>query len=299
MSDMTASAPPSLRERIGHFVEGPMVQRAIMALIILNGITLGLETTGWATGTAQTLLVAFDRVVVAIFVAEIVAKLIYRRLGFFRNGWNVFDFIIVGIALIPATGPLAVMRALRILRVLRLISVVPQMRRVVTALVTAIPGLFSVCAIIGLCFYVGAVLATKLFGASFPDWFGSIGASMYTLFQVMTLESWSMGIVRPVMEIYPLAWMFFVPFIIMMSFAILNLFIGIIVDAMSTVAAEDRQEAMAEAAEAAAAEAAIIRAENVALHAEEHQDLAAIRADLAEVKAALAHLLARQGGPAA
>ncbi len=176
-------------------------------------------------------------------MVEIGGKPLYRRLSFFRNGWNVFDFIIVAVALIPASGPLAVLRALRILRVLRLISVVPQLRRVVGALLTAIPGMLSVGAIIALVFYVGAVLSTKLFGQTFPDWFGTIGASMYTLFQVMTLESWSMGIVRPVMDAYPYAWLFFVPFIVATSFAILNLFIGIIVDSMQIAHQREREAA--------------------------------------------------------
>ena len=134
----------------------------------------------------------------------------------------------------PTTDGLSVLRALRILRTLRLISVIPQMRRVVQALITAIPGMLSVGAIIILVFYIGAVISTNLYSVSHPQWFGSIGESMYSLFQIMTLESWSMGIVRPVMEVHPSAWVFFVPFILITSFAILNLFIGIIVDAMQT-----------------------------------------------------------------
>jgi len=220
------------RARLGRAVEGRAFQRLITVLIILNAVTLGLETSARAMAAVGPLLTTVDALVLAFFVVEIGGKLIYRRLSFFRDGWNVFDFIVVAVALIPATGPLSVLRALRILRVLRLISVVPQMRRVVGALLTAIPGLFSVGAIITLVFYVGAVLSTKLFGETFPEWFGTIGASMYTLFQIMTLESWSMGIVRPVMDAYPYSWLFFVPFIVATSFAILNLFIGIIVDSM-------------------------------------------------------------------
>lgn len=238
-----SSAPASLRVMLGQWVEGEIAQRIIIGLIVLNGITLGLETWPPAVAAAGPLLVSFDRAVLAVFVAEIAAKLAYRGLGFFRNGWNVFDFVIVGIALVPAAGPFAVMRALRILRVLRLLSAIPTMRRVVTALLAAIPGLSAVGTIILLCFYVGAVLATKLFGPVFPDWFGSVGGSMYTLFQIMTLESWSMGIVRPVMEVFPLAWLFFVPFIVATSFAILNLFIGIIVDAMQTVHRQEDEAA--------------------------------------------------------
>jgi len=255
----TAEPPPrpSWITRLGQRVEAPPFQRLIITLIVLNGMTLGLETSETIMAAVGPWLLAFDRIVLAVFVVEIGAKILYRRWGFFRDGWNVFDFIIVSIALIPASGPLAVLRALRILRVLRLISVVPAMRRVVGALLAAIPGLLSVGAIILLVFYVGAVLSTKLFGSSFPDWFGTIGQSMYTLFQVMTLESWSMGIVRPVMDAYPYAWLFFVPFIVATSFAILNLFIGIIVDAMQVVhkreqEAEDAERADTEAAAAAA-----------------------------------------------
>ncbi|MDX9861695.1 MAG: ion transporter [Rhodospirillales bacterium] len=237
------SEPAGARVALGQWVEGHFAQRIIIGLIVLNGISLGLETWPPAMAAAGPLLLAFDRAVLAVFVAEIAAKLAYRGLAFFRSGWNVFDFIIVGIALMPAAGPFAVMRALRILRVLRLVSAVPTMRRVVAALLTAIPGLAAVGSIILLCFYVGAVLATKLFGAVFPEWFGSIGRSMYTLFQVMTLESWSMGIVRPVMAAFPSAWLFFVPFIVVTSFAILNLFIGIIVDALQIVHRQEQEAA--------------------------------------------------------
>ena len=132
------------------------------------------------------------------------------------------------------------------MRVLRLISVVPQLRRVVSAIGYSIPGMVSVVGVLGLIFYVASVLATKLFGIH-PDpfmqeWFGSVGASAYTLFQIMTLESWSMGVVRPTMEIFPWAWAFFIPFIIITSFAVLNFFIGIIVDSMQIAQKEDENE---------------------------------------------------------
>jgi voltage-gated sodium channel len=116
------------------------------------------------------------------------------------------------------------------------------MRRVVGGLIHAIPGMGSIVALLLLVFYVFSVMATKLFGAEFPQWFGTIGESAYSLFQIMTLESWSMGIVRPVMEIYPYAWVFFVPFILTTSFTVLNLFIGIIVDAMQSQHEEELAE---------------------------------------------------------
>ncbi|MXW93772.1 MAG: ion transporter [Rhodospirillaceae bacterium] len=214
-------------------MESPRVTRAITAVIVLNAITLGLETSASVMERVGPLLLLLDDVVLAIFVIELLAKLFAFGWRYFTNGWNVFDFIIVGIALAPASGDLTVLRSLRILRVLRLVAIVPSMRKVVMALMAAIPGVSSVIALLALVYYVFAVMVTKLYGKAFPDWFGTVGDSMYSLFQIMTLESWSMGIVRPVMEQYPGAWMVFVPFILMTSFAVINLFIAVIVNAMT------------------------------------------------------------------
>jgi voltage-gated sodium channel len=224
----------SMRDRIGIFIESDKVQISITGLILINAIVLGLETSPSVVLSYGNLLSLLDTVILAVFIIEIAIKIVYRGLGFFKNGWNVFDFLVVSIALIPASGPFAVVRALRILRVLRLLSMVPQMRTVVQAFIVAIPGMLSIVALILLIFYVSAVLATNLFGQDFPVWFGHIGRSMYSLFQIMTLESWSMGIVRPIMKLYPYAWVFFVPFILLTSFAVINLFIGVIVDSMQS-----------------------------------------------------------------
>jgi voltage-gated sodium channel len=227
--------------KIGQFIEGQLAQGFITALIVLNAISLGLETNAGIVNSYGVFLHKFDVFVLAIFCVEIGGKLLYRRLGFFKNGWNLFDFVIVAIALVPSSGPLAVLRTLRIFRAMRLLSVVPSMRKVIQALLAAIPGIFSVGLMILLIFYVSAVLATNFFGASFDEWFGGIGKSMFTLFQIMTLESWSMGIVRPVMKEFPLAWIFFVLFILVTTFAVLNLFIGIIVDAMQRQSLDEQQ----------------------------------------------------------
>jgi voltage-gated sodium channel len=191
-------------------------------------------------------LLALDNFILGVFVVEISAKLYAYKWRFFRDPWNVFDFLIVTIALIPASGPLAVLRALRILRVLRLISMVPRLRFVVESLLHAIPGIASIAALLVLLYYVFAVMATGLFGSAHPAWFGTIGKSMYTLFQVMTLESWSMGIARPVMETHPYAWLFFIPFILIATFTVLNLFIAIIVNTMQSM--HDRTHAQEQAA---------------------------------------------------
>lgn len=231
------------RIALARWIESPRVTNVVLAIIILNAITLGLETSEVAMSIAGGLIEVVDTVCLAIFTAEIIVKLIAHRGRFFLNGWNVFDFVIVGIALVPNAGGLSVLRALRILRVLRVISVAPSLRRVVEGFVTALPGMGSVFLLMALIFYIGAVMATKLFADSFPDWFGDLGLSAYSLFQIMTLESWSMGIVRPVMEVYPYAWMFFVPFIMVTTFAVVNLLVGLIVNSMQDAHAEESNAA--------------------------------------------------------
>jgi voltage-gated sodium channel len=225
------------------FVESRRFTLFITTVILINAVSLGLETSADFVTATGSMLAVIDRVALLIFTVEIALKLWVYRMHFFRNGWNVFDFTIVAIAWLPASGPLAVLRALRVLRVLRLISVVPQLRVVIGALFSSLPGMAAIIAVLTLVFYIAAVMATNLFGGAFPDWFGSIGESMYTLFQVMTLESWSMGIVRPVMDVHPLAWVFFVPFVIVTSFAVLNLFIALIVNSMQMIHLQDRESA--------------------------------------------------------
>jgi voltage-gated sodium channel len=233
---------PGLRARVGAWVTSPGVQRFIIALIVVNAVTLGLETSSAVMADYGDLLHVADRAILTVFVAEIAAKLFAFGWRFFRDPWNVFDFLVVGIALVPASGPLAVLRTLRVLRVLRLVSTVPRLRMVIEALLHAIPGIGAIAGLLLLIFYVGAVMATSLFAADFPDWFGHIGRSMFTLFQIMTLESWSMGIARPVMTEYPYAWAFFVPFILIATFTMLNLFIAVIVNTMQEMQAQQLAE---------------------------------------------------------
>ncbi|MDA7963740.1 ion transporter [Ruegeria sp.] len=219
-------------QRLQTVIEAPAFGRFITGVIIFNAVLLGMETSPALMETMGPLIVTLDSICLSIFVAEIAMKLIATGRRFFHSGWNIFDFLIVGIALVPGGAGLSVLRALRILRVLRVISVAPRLRRVVEGFISALPGMASVFLLMTIIFYIGAVIATKLFSHSFPDWFGDLGLSAYTLFQIMTLESWSMGIVRPVMEVYPYAWMFFVPFIMVTTFAVVNLLVGLIVNSM-------------------------------------------------------------------
>ena len=231
------------RARLEAIVDGAAIRNAIVAVIVLNAVVLGLETIPPVFERFGPVLIALDRACLAVFVAELAAKLLAKGRRFWRDGWNVFDFAIVAVALVPDAGPLSVLRALRILRVLRVISVFPRLRRVVEGFVTALPGMGSVFLLMGIIFYIASVMATKLFGATFPEWFGDLGRSGYSLFQVMTLESWSMGIVRPVMEVHPYAWAFFLPFILVTTFAVVNLLVGLIVNSMQDAHAEESNAA--------------------------------------------------------
>lgn len=238
----------SWRNRVAGLVDHRYFTRGITGLIALNAALLGLETVPSVMAVWGNLIVALDEIILAVFVVELTLRMIAHGKAFWRDPWSLFDTIIVGVALMPESGAFSVLRALRVLRVLRLVSSMPRLRRVVETLLRAIPGMGSIALLMMLLFYVFSVMATKLFGASFDAWFGTIGRSMYSLFQIMTLESWSMGIVRPVMEVFPWAWAFFVTFILIASFTILNLFIAVIVDSMQRLHLEE-QDVMARGAE--------------------------------------------------
>ncbi len=246
---MTAGTEPveqatGFRPRLIEIIESPTFRYSILGIIFVNAVTLGLATSPSIMESIGPGLRFVDDVVLVIFIVELAIKGIAYRWRFFLNGWNVFDLIVVSFSLLPSTGDLSVLRALRIVRALRVMSVVPQMRQVIQALIDALPGMASVITLLMIIFYIFAVMATRLFGRDFEAWFGDVGLSLYSLFQIMTLESWSMGIVRPVMELYPYAWLLFVPFIIMTAFAVLNLFIGLLVNTMQSAVEEEREAEM-------------------------------------------------------
>ncbi|MDH5822118.1 ion transporter [Luteimonas sp. RD2P54] len=276
---------PGLRGRTAAWVESAPVQKFVIVVILLNAAILGMETSPGLRAEWGPWLVRLDMAALAVFVAELGIKLWAHGPRFFRSAWNVFDLVVVGIALVPASGPLAVLRALRVLRVLRLASMMPRLRFVVEALLRAIPGIGAIGGLILILFYVAAVIATSLFGSDFPEWFGGLGASFYSLFQIMTLESWSMGIVRPVMEVHPWAWAFFVPFILLATFTMLNLFIAVIVNAMQTL--HDRD--VGEAAIAAESPVEAVAAAPEAALADLGHDIRELRRELAELRTRLAH----------
>ncbi len=233
------SAPaPGLRERVRLLVEDVRCERAITALIVANAVTLGLETSPAVVAGVGGWLHLIDRSVLAVFVVELLLRVFVYRSRFFHEPWRVFDFAVVATALMPASGAFSVLRALRVLRVLRLVALVPSMRGVVSALLTALPGMASIVGLMALVLYVSAVLATNLFGAIAPAFFGDLGASLFTLFQVMTVEGWP-DIARGVMAQSPYAWMFFVAYLLIATFMVLNLFIAVVVNAMQSQVSED------------------------------------------------------------
>jgi voltage-gated sodium channel len=258
----TAFPPEPAMDRLRAIVAHPLTERIVIILIVINAITLGLETSKPAMESMGGLLHVIDQVILAVFVAELVARIAVHRLAFFKDPWSLFDFFVVAIALIPATGSLSVLRALRILRVLRLVTVVPSLRRVVAGLVSAMPGLGSIGLLLLLVFYVFAVMGSKLYGETNPELFGHLGASAYTLFQAMTFDDWSNGIVKPLMEKdNPFAWFFLIVFMVVSTFMVLNLFIGVVVTALDEVTGDGKPKPKPVDGEAMMAELKALRAE--------------------------------------
>ncbi|MEY4300822.1 MAG: hypothetical protein RIR25_2058 [Verrucomicrobiota bacterium] len=233
LRDKSGIAP--WRRQLAEFVESVRIEHFIVAVILINAAVLGFETSQGAMAAAGPLLKAIDKLCLVIFCLEIGARLLAYRWAFWRSGWNIFDFAVVAVALVPGVGPWAVLRSLRVLRVMRLLSVIPSLRKVVAAFLHAIPGLVGVLLLMSVFLYTSAVLAVNLFGSTFPQWFGTLGGSLFSLFQILTLEGWA-DMARDVMVVYPWAPLFFIPFIVIATFTVLNLFIGIIVSTMQELA---------------------------------------------------------------
>ncbi|WP_062513040.1 ion transporter [Halobacillus sp. KGW1] len=217
--------------QLQRIVESKTFTNFILAVILFNAVLLGLATDERIYASYENILILLDIVILAIFTIEILMKIVVYRLRFFRDGWNIFDFVIVfGTLVLYNSHFIAVLRILRVLRVLRTISVVPSLRRLTTALFMAIPAIGSVTLLMGIIFYVYAIIGTSFFGELAPEYFGDVGLSTLTLFQVFTLESWASGVFRPIFAEVTWSWLYFVSFIIISAFIILNLIVGEIVN---------------------------------------------------------------------
>ena len=244
MNDVTAgTAGISQRsQRLITFVENPKFKFFIMALIVISAILLGLETSRSLSESIRFTIVRANQFILVCFVIEIALRISAYGKDFFRDSWSLFDFIIVAAALFDPTGPFQVVRSLRILRAIRLVSSVPSLRRVVEGLFGAVPGIASVLFLLVLVLYIAAVMATVLFRDIAPENFGHLGLSLFSLFQIMTLEGWS-DIAQTVMEVYPLAWIYFIGYILIATFLVLNLIIGVVVGSIqSRIEAELAEE---------------------------------------------------------
>lgn len=231
-------------ERLKGFVEGHQFNAFIILTIVVNAILLGLETSPDIMHACGAVVSFLSDMCVLVFVIEAVLKLAVYRHRYFASGWNVFDFLILAVTLVPAGGSVSALRVMRVMRVfrsLKLVSAVGRLRIIVQAILVSIPSVMWTGLLLMIFFYIYGLVGQNIFGEKFPDWFGTIGASIYTLFQVMTLESWSMGIARPVMEEFSWAWIYFVSFVLISSYTVINVIVGIVVNAVSEISEADKQ----------------------------------------------------------
>lgn len=218
--------------RLSKFLDSRWFQFGILAVICANAAVLGLQTSPAVDNACDGWLERFDKWCIVVFTVEIALKLVAYRWRFWCSAWNLFDFAVVAVSLVPDMGVFSLVRLFRVLRVFRLVSGVRHLRIILSAILKSIPGVSWAGLLLLLVYYVYGIIGTNLFGEAFPDWFGTLGKSVYSLFQVMTLESWSMGIARPVIAVFPYAWVFFVTYILISSFIVMNIVVGIVLNSI-------------------------------------------------------------------
>lgn len=225
---------------IAAIVESPQFRHVVTALILINAIIVGLDTYPDVGAVYGDVLQTADRMVLYLFTAELTLRFLAANppLAFFRSGWNIFDVTIVALGFLPASEFFTVARLFRIIRVLRAVSVVPDLQKVVAALLMSLPSLGHIAALLGLLIYVYAAIGTSLFGAIAPNFFGTLHQSVLTLFAVITLEGW-VTVMDEVLPHMPAAWIYFVTFILLGTFVALNFFVGVIVNNLQSVATEE------------------------------------------------------------
>lgn len=233
----------TFREKIRKFVDSDIVQNSVILLIIINALCMGLETfPWWGAWIGATAGGVLNAVFIIIFLVEILLRVYVHGLPFFKDGWNIFDFVIVAVSLIPGNGVFSCFRALRVLRIFRtarLFARIGQLKSIVSAMLRALPGLGWLLLILLIFFYIFSVLSTTLFAGCSPERFGDIFTSFYSLFSLMTMEGWQ-DIVEGTPS--PYAKIVFIPFMLMASYIFLNLVVGIIVAAMEEIVEEEKGE---------------------------------------------------------
>ncbi|MEQ9305410.1 MAG: ion transporter [Marinoscillum sp.] len=222
------------RSKVRKFVERNAFQHLIVSLIVLNSALIGLETSPSYMDAFGFYIDQIDRIILFVFVAELLLKLYAYGYQFFKSAWNLFDTIVILVSIIPSVGAtFTVLRALRILRTLRLLKNIPKLKIIIESLLHAIPSIGWIMVLLVIIFYIFAVIGNNLFSASYPEYFGTLISSLFTLFQIMTLESWASNIARPIISEMPLAAGYFIIFILIATYTTLNIFIAIVVNTMN------------------------------------------------------------------
>ena len=235
---------PAKKNKAAVIVESKKFERFILIIIILNTICLGLDTVDFFVNNARSILETLNSVFIGIFVVEAALKLLAWRGRYFKEGWNIFDFCIIVISLIPAGGVFSgirILRILRILRSLRMISSLKPLRKIVQALIASLPGIGWTGVLMILVYYIYAIMGIQLYGADWPEQFGAFPQSFVTLFSLATMEGWQ-DTVFPYTDANAANWIYFLSFLILSSFILLNLIVGIVVDNIDKASREDENE---------------------------------------------------------
>ena len=234
-----------MRERCRQIVEARWFEPVMIGLILFNAVLIGLETSHGIVERHGQLLHLGNDIILWVFVIEAALKItaVAPRLRlYFGNGWNLFDFSIVVLSFLPATEEFAlVARLIRVLRVLRLVSAVPQLRLIVATLVRSIPSMGHVIMLMSIIFYIYAVTGFHLFHEHDAQHWGTLGVAVLTLFKIVTLEGW-IEIMNSVIEARPWAWIYFISFILLGTFVMLNLFIAVVINNLNASEKADLEQ---------------------------------------------------------
>jgi len=233
-----------MQQYIKRLVEKKSFELFIVIIIVLNTVILGLLASNNFSIQTIKILEIINKICIAIYVIEAIFEIYAWRLNYFRNGWNVFDFIIVSISIIPITGFFSSIRIFRLLKIFksftafRLISNLKQFRKIIQAMLLSLPGIAWTTLLMIFAYFIFAIIGINLFQNNFPEQFGSFSVAFVTLFSLTTMEGWQ-DTVYPIVEMVPSAWFYFLTFFIIASFILLNLIVGIVVDNISKISSEE------------------------------------------------------------